>query len=61
VVWDQRDSCTGEDQPPMPLDWPWPPPRASAVDAFGHARPAELGDGRLRLRVSATPLFVTAA
>ena len=54
VVWDQRDSFTGEDQPPMPLDWPRPPPAASAVDAFGHAQPAELGDGRLRLQVSAT-------
>ena len=61
VVWDQRDSFTGEDQPPVPLDWPWPPPRASVVDAFGRAQPAELGDGRLRLQVSATPLFVTAA
>jgi hypothetical protein len=61
VVWDQRDSFTGEDQPPVPLDWPWPPPAASAVDAFGHAQPAEPGDGRLRLQVPATPLFVTAA
>ena len=61
VVWDQRDSFTGEDQPPVALDWPWPPPAAGAVDAFGHEQPAELRDGRLRLQVSATPLFVTAA
>jgi hypothetical protein len=61
VVWDQRDSFTGEDQPPVPLDWPWSPPAARAVDAFGHAQPAEPGDGRLRLQVAATPLFVTAA
>jgi hypothetical protein len=27
----------------------------------GHAQPAEVRDGRLRLAVSADPLFVTAA
>ena len=61
VVWDQRDSFTGEDQPPVPLDRPWPAATATAVDVSGHAQPAEVRDGRLRLAVSADPLFVTAA
>ena len=59
VVWDQRDAFTGEDDPPVPFDWPWPAPRATAVDAFGQPQPAEVLDGRLRLQVSDTPLFVT--
>jgi hypothetical protein len=60
VVWDQRDAFSGEDQPPVAFDRPWPA-AAAAVDAFGHAHPAEAGGGRLHLEVSATPLFVTAA
>jgi hypothetical protein len=60
VVWDHRDSFSGEDDPPVPFDWPWPTSRAAAVDAFGQPQPAEVLDGRLGLRVSDTPLFVTA-
>ena len=60
VVWDQRDSFTGEDDPPVPFDWPWPAPRAAAVDAFGQPQPAQVLDGRLRLQVTDTPLFITA-
>jgi hypothetical protein len=60
VVWDQRDSFTGEDDPPVPFDRPWPAARAAVVDALGQAQPAGVLDGRLRLTVSATPLFVTA-
>ena len=41
------------------LDWPWPATRATAVDAFGQDQPTQLLDGRLRLQVSVTPLFVT--
>jgi hypothetical protein len=59
VVWDQRDAFTGEDDPPVPFDRPWPASRAAAVDAFGQAQPAEVLDGRLRLQVSDTPLLVT--
>ena len=60
VVWDHRDSFSGEDDPPVPFDWPWPATRATATDAFGRPQPAEVLDGRVRLRVSVTPLFVTA-
>jgi hypothetical protein len=60
VAWEQRDSFSGEDDPPVAFDWPWPATRATAVDAFGQAQPAEVLDGRLHLRVSDTPLFVSA-
>ena len=60
VVWDQRDSFTGEDDPPVPFEWSWPATRAAAVDAFGQAQPAQVLDGQVRLHVSVTPLLVTA-
>jgi hypothetical protein len=59
VVWQHRDSFYGEDEPPVPLDWPWPVAYAVAVDAFGQTQPVEVGDGRVRLQVSLTPLFVS--
>jgi hypothetical protein len=58
VMWEQRDSFTGEDQPPVAFDWSWPAAEATAVDAFGRAQPAGAADGRLRLQVSDTPLLV---
>ena len=57
VVWEQRDSFTGEDQPPVAFEWPWPAAEATVVDAFGRAQPAGPGGGRLRLQVSDTPLL----
>jgi hypothetical protein len=60
VVWVQRDPFSGEDEPPIPFDWPWSPPAALVVDALGQAQPARLGDGRVHLQVSLTPLFVAA-
>jgi len=60
VVWERRDSFTGEDDPPVGFDWPWPEARAVAVDAFGQPRPAPVDQGRVRLQVSDTPQFVTA-
>jgi hypothetical protein len=60
VVWEQRDPFHGEDEPPVPFEWPWPAPRANAVDALGQAQPAEVLDGRVRLRVSLTPVFIGA-
>jgi hypothetical protein len=60
VVWDQRDSFHGEEEPPIAVDWPWPAPQAKAVDALGEAHSAEVLDGRVHLQVSVTPLFVTA-
>jgi len=60
VVWNQRDSFHGEDEPPIAFDWPWPAAQAKAVDALGQAQPAAAHDGRVHLHVSVTPLFVTA-
>jgi hypothetical protein len=58
VVWEQRDSFSGEDQPPVAFERPWPAAAATAVDARGRAQPAEPAGGRLRLQVSGTPLLV---
>jgi hypothetical protein len=60
MVWDQRDSFSGEDDPPVAFDWPWPEARAAAVDAFGQPQPAEVRDGRVHLEASITPLLITA-
>jgi hypothetical protein len=60
VVWDQHDSFSGEDDPPVAFDWPWPEARAAAVDAFGQPQPAEARDGRVHLEASITPLLITA-
>jgi hypothetical protein len=60
VVWDQRDPFAGEDEPPVAFDWPWPAARAIAVDALGQAQPAQVLDGRVKLQVSLTPVFITA-
>jgi hypothetical protein len=60
VVWDQRDPFTGEDDPPVPFEWPWPATRAVAVDVFGRPQPAEVSDASLHLQVSGTALLVTA-
>jgi hypothetical protein len=60
VVWEQRDAFAGEDEPPVAFDWPWRGARATAVDALGQKHPAEVRDGRVRLEVSVTPVFVAA-
>ena len=58
VVWQQRDSFSGEGEPPVPFEWPWPGTHATAVDALGQRQPVELCEGRVRLHVSPTPVFV---
>jgi hypothetical protein len=60
VVWAQRDSFTGEDEPPVTFDWIWPAAQASAVDALGEVQSVELHEGRLTAQVSLTPLFIIA-
>ncbi|MGA2182224.1 MAG: hypothetical protein ABSH47_04285 [Bryobacteraceae bacterium] len=61
VVWERRDVFSGEDQPAVSFDWPWAFPEASASDALGQAVVTTLQDGRIRLPVSVTPVFVTHA
>jgi hypothetical protein len=58
VVWEQRDSFSVEDEPPIAFDWPWPTAPATAVDALGQVHPVGMLDGRVQLRVSLTPLFI---
>jgi Beta-galactosidase len=60
VVWEQRDSFSGEDEPPVTFERPWSAATATAVDALRQRQPVELADGRVRLRASVTPLLVTA-
>jgi hypothetical protein len=60
VLWDQRDAFDGEAEPPVNVEWPWSAPDASAVDAFGADHPVRVRDGKLRLAVSLTPVFVSA-
>ncbi|WP_405148621.1 hypothetical protein OG589_11745 [Sphaerisporangium sp. NBC_01403] len=61
VLWDDRDMFDGEDDPPVTVSWPWSAPAATAVDALGGTPAVEVGGGMLRLPVSVTPVFVTAA
>jgi hypothetical protein len=60
VVWDHRDAFDGEDEPPVPFEWPWPAPQATVVDALGRSQPVELRAGRVKVQVSSTPVFITA-
>ena len=53
----QRDSFTGEDEPPVTFDWIWPAAQASALDVLGQPQSDELQDGRVTAQVSLTPLF----
>ena len=59
VLWEQRDVFAGEDEPPVTVDLPWPAATVTAVDALGGSPPAEVRDGRLRLPLSLTPVYLT--
>jgi hypothetical protein len=58
IVWERRDTFSGEDQPPVRFDWPWSSPGVRAVDALGQVAPATVRDGRVSLGVSVTPVYV---
>jgi hypothetical protein len=60
VLWDNRDMFDGENEPPATVTLPWPASTATAIDALGETPAIEIRDGRLRLPVSLTPIFVTA-
>lgn len=49
----------GDDEPPVPFDWPWPLPTAHAVDAFGADVPVKVADGHVHLSLSSTPALIT--
>jgi hypothetical protein len=58
VLWDHRDPFDGEDQPPVPVTWPWPAEAAAVTDAFGHSRIVPSQNARLNLLVTGTPLLI---
>jgi hypothetical protein len=60
VLWRAADVWTGEDEPAVPVRWPWPHPTAHTVDAFGARTRLSAADGRLRVPVSVTPVFLSA-
>ena len=60
VLWEERDSFDGEDDPPAHVTWPWSVPTATAMDTFGERVPVTVADGRVHLDVSLTPIYVTA-
>jgi hypothetical protein len=63
VVWERRDSFSGEDSPATALDLPWSDKTgnsktASAIDVLGQTVPTQLMGKNLRLQVSLTPIFI---
>ncbi|HTP18027.1 MAG TPA: YceI family protein [Solirubrobacteraceae bacterium] len=61
VLWRDADLFSGEDEPPIVVEWPWPYEHAVAVDALGVEHGVALDDGHLTLSVSVTPMFVIAS
>ncbi|GHO51733.1 hypothetical protein [Ktedonobacter robiniae] len=59
VVWERRDTFSGEDEPSTPFTWAWSAPQAQAIDVFGQEIPTEVRDGQVYLLVSLTPVFLT--
>ena len=58
VVWERRDEFNGEDAPAVAFDWSWTSKRARATDALGQRVPVQVEDGKLRLEISLTPIFI---
>lgn len=58
VVWERRDTFSGEDSPAASFEWPWSYPAATAADAFGQPVPTTIRHGKLQLAVSLTPIFI---
>jgi hypothetical protein len=58
VLWRDGDLVAGDRTPPVPVDHPWPYPRAVVEDPFGLRRQLAPVNGRLRLPTSVTPLVV---
>jgi hypothetical protein len=59
VLWAGGDAFSGEDEPPVIVDWPWPHPSARVVDAFGAEERLAVSGDMVRLRVSVTPFFLS--
>jgi hypothetical protein len=61
IIWDQGDTFHGEQDPPVPVRWPWPAPAATVTDAFGESADIQAQDGALPLLAGATPLLAEPA
>jgi hypothetical protein len=58
VVWERRDTFTGEDAPLRPFHWDWKGDVVSATDALGQQIPAQIRDGEVYLPISVTPVYL---
>jgi hypothetical protein len=59
ATWLDRDTFSGEDEPDVELDLPWTGTAAHAVDALGRTPATVMRDGRVRVPVGVTPVFVS--
>jgi hypothetical protein len=59
IIWADGDVFSGEDAPPIVVEWSWPHPAARVVDAFGTEEVIAATDGKIRLEVSVTPVFLS--
>lgn len=60
VLWRAADLIDGEQASPARVEWPWPHDTVAACDALGARTAVSLENGRVRLPVSVTPVFVSA-
>jgi hypothetical protein len=58
VVWERRDTFSGEKDSFTPLTWKWSAPQARAIDVFGEEIPTRVNDSHVHLLVSLTPVFL---
>jgi hypothetical protein len=58
VVWERRDTFSGEDSPAVPFARVSNAKGATAIDALGKDVPVQITDGQMHLDVSVTPIFI---
>ena len=58
VVWQRRDAFSGEDDPPVSLQLPWPHKAANALDILGNDIAMNVTEKTLEIDVSLTPIFI---
>lgn len=58
VVWQKRNTFSGEDVPQTPFRWDWKANAVSATDALGQQIPANIRNGEVYLPISSTPVYL---
>jgi hypothetical protein len=58
VAWERRDAFSGEDAPAVTIDLPVDVKVTRAVDAFGRTATPESHEGRVRMSLTDTPIFL---